>query len=159
MPANCTFILNNQPTSTLMCDGQGYAAFSGEVGHKNNPADVAKAAEGPLPTGTYYIIDRQSGGHLGWLWDWGATVFNNSHRENWFALYSAGRVVSDSVFVNGIKRGNFRLHPVGRRGRSEGCITLASPEQFQKLHDYLKSQPVAMIPGTNIRYYGTVSVR
>lgn|GEM_PF-168521 len=156
--ARCAFFLNNQPVSTLRCDGKLYAAFSGEKGYENNPADTSIPKEGPLPTGTYYIVDRQSGGHLGWFWDSLATIFNNSHRENWFALYRADKTISDYTFVNGVKRGNFRLHPVGNRGISEGCITLTSPQEFQKLRDYLKSQPVAVIPGTKIRYYGAVDV-
>lgn len=159
MPANCTFVLNNKPLSTLMCDGQGYAAFSGEVGHKNNPADVAKAGEGPLPTGTYYIIDRQSGGHLGWLYDWLKNRYTNSERENWFALYRNDGKIDDTTYVNGVKRGNFRLHPVGRQGISEGCVTLVSPPAFNKLRAYLKSQSPTTIPGTNVTYYGTLTVR
>jgi hypothetical protein len=47
-------------------------------------------------------------------------------RSEWFALYSAD-TADDWVFVNGVQRGNFRLHPKGPRNLSEGCITLADP--------------------------------
>lgn len=70
MPVKCTFLLNNQRMSALQCPGLGaVAAFSGDGASIDNPAATAKKDEGPLPKGTYYIVDRQSGGHLGWLWD------------------------------------------------------------------------------------------
>ncbi|WP_367949018.1 tlde1 domain-containing protein [Paraburkholderia sp. NMBU_R16] len=70
MPINCTFLLNNQPLTSLSCSGVGtFAAFSGMPADRNNPAAEGNAESGPLPRGRYYILDRQSGGHLGWLYD------------------------------------------------------------------------------------------
>jgi hypothetical protein len=52
-----------------MCDGMSFPAFSGMSGYENNPAATALTKIGPLPAGRYYIIDRESGGHLGWIRD------------------------------------------------------------------------------------------
>lgn len=61
--------------------------------------------------------------------------------------------------INGIRRGNFRLHPAGRLGESDGCITLQNPAQFDKLRAFLKAQPTFLVPGTLLRAYGKVTVR
>ncbi|APA86322.1 DUF2778 domain-containing protein [Paraburkholderia sprentiae WSM5005] len=82
-----------------------------------------------------------------------------SHRAEWFALYHIDQRIDDWMFVDGVRRGRFRLHPVGRSGESDGCITLSSREQFKALRSYLKAQPPAFIPGTTTRYYGTLNVK
>ncbi|NRO95780.1 DUF2778 domain-containing protein, partial [Paraburkholderia sp. NMBU_R16] len=50
-------------------------------------------------------------------------------------------------------------HTNGRFGISEGCITILSQTQFDKLRQFLLAQETKVIPGTNIKYYGTVEVR
>lgn len=160
MPVKCTFLLNNQRMSALQCPGLGaVAAFSGDGACIDNPAATAKKDEGPLPKGTYYIVDRQSGGHLGWLWDTVKDALVHSQRNEWFALYRNDGVIDDYTVIDGVKRGHFRLHPAGRLGESKGCITLASPAQFLRLRAFLKAQPALKIPGTTMDYYGTVEVR
>ncbi|RKE24365.1 uncharacterized protein DUF2778 [Paraburkholderia sp. BL23I1N1] len=160
MPASCYFTLNDQKMSALVCSGiGGMAAFSGKPSYVNNPADTAVESAGPLPTGRYYIVGRQSGGRLGWLWDWIKDTASHVQHDQWFALYRNDGTIDDYTFVNGVRRGNFRLHPNGRFGISEGCITLQSPAQFDRLRAYLTSQQTKFIPGTNISYYGTVDVR
>jgi hypothetical protein len=143
-----------------MCPGfGGVSAFSGKPRYVDNPSAQAVPDAGPIPKGTYYIIGRQSGGRLGWLWDFIKDRASDVHRDNWFALYRNGTSVSDYTFIDGVKRGNFRLHPSGRFGVSEGCITVQSQAQFDRLRAWLLSQDTKMIPGTNIPYYGTVMVR
>lgn len=160
MPAQCIFTLNRQSVSALYCVGLGgMAAFSGKPGYVDSPDAEAVPDAGPIPKGTYYIIARQSGGRLGWLWDWVKDHASHVHHDNWFALYRNDRIVSDYMFINGVRRGNFRLHPNGRFGISEGCITLLSPTQFDRLRTWLLSQHTKIIPGTTIPYYGTVTVR
>ena len=83
-------------------------------------------------------------------------LISNSDRQHWFALYAKG-TLSDFTFVEGIKRGNSRLHPIGKLGLSEGCITLDNLDDFNRLSALLLAQPVVTIPGTKIRYYGTVT--
>ncbi|WP_276330775.1 tlde1 domain-containing protein [Paraburkholderia bryophila] len=61
--------------------------------------------------------------------------------------------------MHGVRRGNFRLHPDGRFGINEGCIAIQSPARFDQLRAYLMAQDAKAIPGTNIRYFGTVDVR
>ncbi|WP_309296517.1 tlde1 domain-containing protein [Paraburkholderia terrae] len=63
MPVYCTFTLDNRETSMLDCLGFGAVpAYSGHGKGRDNPNDVADVGVGPIPPGTYYIIDRQSGG-------------------------------------------------------------------------------------------------
>jgi hypothetical protein len=160
MPAQCTFILNGKSVSTFLCSGlTGMAAFSGKRAYVDNPDAQAVADAGPIPKGTYFIIARQSGGRLGWLWDWARDRASHSERDQWFALYRNDNVIDDYTFVEGVRRGNFRLHPNGRFGISEGCITLLSQAQFDQLRKFLLSQETKIVPGTNIPYYGTVTVR
>lgn len=161
MPINCTFLLNKRPMSTLMCPGVGgFAAFSGMPADRDNPAAIANADSGPLPPGRYYIIDRQSGGHLGWLYDFARTHVYGTDRSQWFALYRADGKIDDETFVNGVRRGAFRLHPIGPQRRSEGCITLASPPGFEALSNYLRGHGATLaVPGTTVKAYGTVEVR
>ncbi|WP_062124962.1 DUF2778 domain-containing protein [Paraburkholderia monticola] len=160
MPASCTFTLNRRSTSTLVCAGFGsVTAFSGNGRHINSPDSTNVANAGAIPKGMYYIVDRESGGHLGWLWDGVKDLGADTHRAEWFALYRDDGAIDDWTLIDGVRRSNFRLHPVGRYGESDGCITLSSREQFKALRSYLKTQPPAFIPGTVTRYYGTVEVR
>ena len=160
MPISCTFTLNHKSISEFACPGFGSVpAFSGRNRYVNDPRSTAVPKAGPLPTGTYFIIDRQSGGRFGWLWDRIEDIGARTTRSEWFALYRNDDLIDDSTFVKGIERGHFRVHPVGRFGRSDGRITLPDVEQFNKLRAYLRSQPKGRIPGTAIDYYGTVSVR
>lgn len=159
--AHCTFLLNGKKTSWLLCDGYQFRAFSGNNGHENKPEDTAISRKGPIPRGRYYIVDRQSGGHLGWLHDLVHDMASGTPNRNWFALYrqTENGNVSDTVFVRGVKRGHFRLHPVGNRGISEGCITLVDPARFEILRAYLKARRVETIPGSKLLYYGTLDVQ
>jgi hypothetical protein len=111
----CTFSLNDQPMSGLVCNGRVYAAFSGLLGGRDNPAMAAVPDRGPIPPGVYYIVDHPKGGRLQWLNDEVRDAISDSHRATWFALYST-TTANDFMFVNGVKWGNFRLHPIGRLG-------------------------------------------
>lgn len=161
MPINCTFLLNNRSISTLMCPGiGGFAAFSGMPVDRDNAAAAGHADSGPLPPGRYYIIDRQSGGHLGWLYDFARAYGYGTDRSQWFALYRDDGKIDDETYINGVRRGAFRLHPIGPMRRSEGCITLTSPAGFTKLSGYLRSKgAILAVPGTGLKAYGTVEVR
>ncbi|CAJ9804222.1 Protein of uncharacterised function (DUF2778) [Burkholderia pseudomallei] len=69
MPIRCTFVLNNQSTSAFHCPTVGtLPAFSGRGSGRDNPEATAIEKIGPIPKGIYYIVDRQSGGNLGWLY-------------------------------------------------------------------------------------------
>nr|WP_307734724.1 DUF2778 domain-containing protein [Massilia oculi] len=108
---------------------------------------------GPIPLGAYYILDRQSGGLLGPLRD----LFND--KSQWFALYAADGKVDDETFCNKVKRGSFRLHPKGRVGISQGCITLNKLADFNTLRAFLKGSSPLVVPGTSLKAYGRVTVK
>jgi hypothetical protein len=93
LPVRCSFSLNDKLTSTFYCQGYGSVkAFSGQGIGRDNPRDTAMESIGPLPAGTYYIIDRQSGGRLGWLWDWlDAHGHISTDHSKWFMLWEPER--------------------------------------------------------------------
>jgi hypothetical protein len=66
----------------------------------------------------------------------------------------------DTTVINGVRRGSFRLHPMGPRRLSEGCITVVNHDQFRILADYLHKQGATLpIPGTTLKAYGYVDVQ
>jgi len=160
MALACTIKLNNQPMSMLQCPGVGnFAAFSGVGVGRDNPGAVSKFDIGPLPSGQYYIVDRESGRLLGALRDLFLKDIYGTDRSTCFALYRNDGVIDDYTFVNGVRRGNFRLHPIGPRHLSEGCITLANPKEFESLRTRLKNGPEISVPGSTLRAYATVNLQ
>lgn len=160
IPVRCTFALNNQTTSLLQCPGAGaFPAFSGRNKGRDNPAASALENTGPIPPGTYYIVDRQSGDHVGWLWDlWGRYGWGTTDHTNWFMLWNP--TTGDTTLVGKIKRGHFRIHPEGPRHLSEGCITVIDGESFKKFAAFLRSRGAELpVPGTTMKAYGTVHVQ
>jgi hypothetical protein len=55
------------------------------------------------------------------------------HSE-WFALWRDDGGIDDYTWIEGVKRGNFRLHP---GTLSEGCITLPHDSDFATLRNAL----------------------
>jgi hypothetical protein len=160
MPVRCTFVLNGQTTSSLYCSGFGSVqAYSGREQGRDNPRATAMSELGPLPVGTYYLVDRQSGGLAGWARDlWSEFGWGTTDRTKWFALWHA--YTGDTTMVDGIRRGNFRLHPEGPLRLSDGCIVVASHAEFDRLRHYIRShKPDLAVPGSDLRAYGTVEVR
>ncbi|MCC8396900.1 DUF2778 domain-containing protein [Paraburkholderia sp. MMS20-SJTR3] len=160
MPAGCLFLLNRKTTSVLTCRGLGgFEAFSGKATGRNNPDLTYRKNIGALPEGTYYLVDRQSGGRLGFVRDtWNAYGFGSTDHREWFMLWNPA--TGDKTNIYGIERGNFRLHPAGPQGLSEGCITVKRPYDFQRLAAYIRSHGMKVaVPGTSMKAYGTVIVR
>lgn len=160
MTVRCTFLLDDKPTSTLYCSGYGsVTAYSGTGSGRDNPKATAMKFVGPLPAGTYYLVDRHSGGTIGWLRDWYFSFeVGSSDRTKWFMLWNPHG--GDTTMINGIQRGNFRLHPEGSLHLSEGCITVVNHFEFDRLQRYIRArQPDLPVPGTTLRAYGTVDVR
>lgn len=159
MPATCFFRLNGKRMSTLEClDFGSVLAFSGNDIYVNDPNATAIPKNGPLPHGRYYIVHRQSGGRHGAIVDTANDTFNGTRRRDWFALYTTTPPGSDFLMIHGVRRSNFRIHPVGYWGVSEGCITLPNIHNFYALRSWLMRQSTSKIPGTNMDYYGTVTV-
>lgn len=129
--------------------GQTSQVFSGHGDHKNNPSSQDVANLGPIPQGTYYVTGRESGGTLGWLWD----VL--SGKDSWFALLADDGNIDDYTSVNGITRGNFRLHP---GSTSYGCITFSNNSWYSEWRSLLLGTSTRIIPGTSLVAYGTIRV-
>jgi hypothetical protein len=147
---DCKFRLNGKPMSQFVIGASAFPAFSGLNEHANKAAYMCVANSGALPLGKHHIVDRVSGGRLSWLRDLA--------KGQWFALYAADGKVDDETFCNGVKRGNFRLHPKSGRGVSQGCITLDNATDFGIVRNMLLASPPETIDGTEILRYGTVNV-
>ena len=155
---NFTFELNRMPVSRLVGDGVSYPAFSGSPPYVNDPSGINIPDVGPVPTGTFYIVDRPSGGMLGWLRDF------LSGADEWFALYRQDTLIDDKTDVCSegenvetlcVSRGNFRLHP---GSVSRGCLTLVNHDDYEQLRKLLLNTETGIVPGTSIPYYGTITV-
>ncbi|PBQ11190.1 DUF2778 domain-containing protein [Pseudomonas syringae pv. syringae] len=157
--AYCTFELTGQPMSQLKCSNhESYEAFSGLTGFANDPAAVGDLKQGPLPPGRYYILDRESGGRMGWLREPVSDLFARTDRSHWFSLYRDDGSIDDETVVSNVTRGNFRLHPIGPLGLSEGCVTMTSQLGFDQLSIYLRNMDGDRIPGSEKKYYGVLDV-
>ncbi|SAL36652.1 hypothetical protein AWB74_01451 [Caballeronia arvi] len=160
MPVNCTFLLNRRTTSTLSCSGFGdLEAYSGQNRGRDNPDAVAVPTIGPLPKGTYFIVDRQSGGMMGWAHDlWSRHGYGTTDRTKWFMLWNPR--TGDYTMIDGVRREAFRLHPEGPGRVSKGCITVTDKAGFERLQRYIRNGPPLMpVPGSTLKAYGTVQVR
>jgi hypothetical protein len=135
------------PLSAISLGATSFPAFSGEERHLNSPSHQC-LPNGPIPSGTYYIVDRESGGRLGSLRD----KFNKS--DWWFALYSDDLKVDDLTFCDKVMRGQLRLHPAGWTGRSAGCVTLPFMSDFLVLRQIILSQTKFDVPCVDMKAYG-----
>ena len=151
MLLNGYFKLNNQPMSKLEIGAFRLDAFSGDGEHRNKRGSMCLKDKGPIPVGRYYIVGRESGGRLGWLYD----IYDG--RSGWFALYADDGMIDDWTFCNNVQRGLFRLHPKGRSGSSQGCIVVDKETDFMSLRSFLLMQN-HKIPGTDIKTYGMIQV-
>lgn len=149
----CSFELNSQPMSAFHIGNISVPAFSGLKPYVNQRANSCLAHFGPIPPGTYYIVDRKSGGKLGWLWDMAG------NRSEWFGLYADDQQIDDEVFCEEVKRGNFRLHPMVGRGISKGCITIEKQSDFNRIRLMLRNAGTSAIPGTDLKTYGKITAR
>ncbi len=145
--------LNSNGTSRLeTIYGDHYPAFSGNPPYRNNPDSTSQPNIGAAPTGWYYIVDRPAGGLIGQI------NSLRSGKNEWFALYRDDGTPGDDTVVNGVIRQELRLHPKGPRGNSLGCVTLDKQSDFDLLRKRLLSTKTGLIPGTKIKYYGTILV-
>lgn len=149
---DCYFNLNWSIFSPFGYNGVSCTCFSGNGIHRNNPDSTAVASNGPIPTGVYYIVDRQSGGTLGGIRD------ALTGRSNWFALYRDDGTIDDETFIESVRRGEFRMHPTGPSRTSLGCITFQYAREFDSMRSFLRSSPITYIPDTGTITYGTVTV-
>ncbi|WP_343073019.1 DUF2778 domain-containing protein [Brenneria izadpanahii] len=116
---------------------------------------------GSIPAGKYWIVDRPAGG-LGtqvrtWFYDkWNYYAKDIPvGRGEWFALYRDDGSIDDYTWINGIKRGNFRLHP---GTVSKGCITLRTITDFQIIRNNLLRTSMVPVRSTSLMAYGSIEV-
>lgn len=148
----CTFELNGKPMSVFKVGATSFPAFSGLGVHTNLRVSACFANQGPIPPGEYYILDRESGGRLGWIRDlW-------SGRGSWFALYANDGVIDDETWCEQVKRGQFRLHPKGRVGISKGCIAIDQVSDYQFLRSIIKGG-LKNITNSELKAYAKVIVK
>ncbi|MFC7518396.1 tlde1 domain-containing protein [Herbaspirillum sp. GCM10030257] len=81
-----------------------------------------------------------------------------SGRTDWFALYAIDQRLDDETYCDQVRRGNFRLHPKGALGRSEGCVVIDQEADFRHLRMVLTSVSPVKVTGTNLKVYGTLQV-
>lgn len=155
----CTYVLNGEPLSRLVCDGVSYDAFSGNASSYVNDVRYQNVPKlGPLPLGKYYILDRESGGYMGRIRQPVSDLIAETDRSEWLSLYRDDGIIDDQTSINNIQRSAFRIHPIGPKGISEGCITLFSPLAFESLRHYIRNRQGETLPGRKIKYYGIVEV-
>ncbi|MDR5763572.1 MULTISPECIES: DUF2778 domain-containing protein [unclassified Caballeronia] len=165
MPLQGKFVVDNTLRATLTVLGVGvFQAFSGDGIYKNRGGCTAVPDAGPIPEGKYWIVARPTGGVASqaqaWMKDlWNDWVRNSpSNHGEWFALYRDDGSVDDWTWINGVRRGNFRLHPRGGAGISLGCITLESWADFQRLRHALLHTPKISVRAGRIEAYGWIEV-
>jgi hypothetical protein len=158
-----TFFLSDTVYSELIIVGLGsFQAFSGKGIYRNRGGCSAIPDAGPIPPGKYWIVDRPESGYGSKLQTLLRDVFNRaaydtrfSHKD-WFALYRNDGNVDDHTWVDGVKRGLFRLHP----GQiSEGCITLPIDSDYAAIRNAVLRSEAQPIPGgKGLLGYGTIEV-
>jgi hypothetical protein len=79
-------------------------------------------------------------------------------KDGWFALYAADGRIDDKTFCDGVERGNFRLHPKGSMGISQGCIVIDNELLFDQLAMKLRGSDQILVPGVDVKGYGIVTV-
>lgn len=150
----CSFELNNKPMSAFTLNQKAYAAFSGLGNSVNDASATCHKDAGPIPKGSYYILDRQSGGRLGFLYKL------LKPRTDWFALYAMDNQIDDFTdWCDDIIRGQFRLHPKGTSGISRGCIVIDNAAQFREIASYLRNRQPTVIPNTELTAWAKVTVK
>ncbi|MEX5384188.1 DUF2778 domain-containing protein [Cronobacter muytjensii] len=157
------FTINNADFSPLLIYGVGtFMTFSGDSTYRNRGGCVALPDKGPLLPGRYLIVDRPQGGagsriRTQVIDAWNSVAGVPSDHTQWFALYRADGLLDDYTWINEVKRGNFRLHPVGGQGLSLGCITLQHSSDFALIRDALLATN-KVVMGKGILTYGEIEV-
>ena len=158
------FLVNNEPLSPLTIFGVGtYMAYSGNNQYRNRGGCTMIPSNGPIPAGRYWIVARPTGGvgskALAWLKDeWNFYKGVQTDHAEWFALYRDDGLIDDTTWVNGVKRGQFRLHPAGGSGISLGCITLPSRGDFLRIRTAFLHTRTVPARNSGLQAYGTIEV-
>ncbi|WP_413184039.1 DUF2778 domain-containing protein [Paraburkholderia sacchari] len=158
------FLVNNALLSPLTIFGVGtFNAYSGNGIYRNRGGCTAIPENGPLPAGKYWIVDRPSGGIRSQVITEFKDTFNAikgrpSYHSEWFALYRDDGRIDDATWINGVERGQFRLHPMGGDGLSLGCITLPSRVDFLRIRNALLHTTKIPARNSGLNAYGSIEV-
>ncbi|KPW94091.1 hypothetical protein ALP58_200042 [Pseudomonas savastanoi] len=136
-----------------------FPVFSGIV-PVTNIAECAFIRNAALPVGTYWIVDAPAGSLANQLERAIKDFKNGTNHAEWFGLYNS-LTMSDHVFVNGVDRGSFRLHPLRPNGEGEswGCITFYNIPDFQLVRASLIGRNKVKVTGGNgLMAYGRIDV-
>lgn len=164
MPLQGKFVVSGQDLSPLVVPGVGkFPAFSGDGNYRNQGGCTARPNQGPIPAGRYWIVDRPQGGIKTRLINTAIEARFSLTRSpvnysDWFALYRDDGMIDDYTWAEGVKRGNFRLHPAGGRGVSLGCITLQSRADYAALRRAILRTPTVHLRDTGLSTYGWIDV-
>ena len=142
MTATLSMRLNGKDTTQLTiyyntdtdCTWKTYSVFSGASGFKNKPEETANKGKGPIPKGRYFVVDRPTGGKQDWIRQ---NISDFDGKLEWFALFADDGRIDDYTVVDGVRRGNFRMHP---GTRSAGCVTFTKKSDFDEIREILLSQ-------------------
>lgn len=149
---NWKFMLNDKEMSSFSHLGFSVPAFSGLPGSMNKCSSACLLKQGPIPPGTYFIVDRPTGGLLGRVRDWW------SNKSDWLALFAEDQDIDDWTLCQEVRRGNFRLHPKGVLGISQGCITIENRQDFYTVRNMIMATPRFAIRNREFLAYGKVQV-
>ncbi len=138
-----------------------FPVFSGQKPYTNDP-NCAYLPNSAIPVGRYWIVPRPEGSIANQIRGWVVDFWNNSDHSEWFALFNS-QTMTDSIFINGVARGGFRLHPLrpDGSGESEGCITFVRRTDFYTVRQALLRTQKIRVPGSRngLMAYGYVDVQ
>lgn len=145
-----TLILNGADYVPFNLYGVGvFMAHSGKGSCRNNGACRNIPDNGLIPPGKYWIVDRHEGNWFSQkqleIKDFTKRILNISPfgKSDWFALWRDDWRIDDDTWIEGVKRGSFRLHP---GASSKGCITIAHNSDFAMIHNALKNTSLVQFP-------------
>jgi hypothetical protein len=129
------------------------ATFSGNYQYRNDRNSSHVVSQGAIPLGRYFITEP-------YLYKpnspFGSDTFYKLFKDDGSPDDQTDVVDPSTGLVR--TRGKFRFHP---GSYSIGCVTVPKEDKkaWQRIEYLLKKTKVEFIPGTNIPYYGTLTVR
>ncbi|WP_235425228.1 DUF2778 domain-containing protein [Dickeya undicola] len=138
-----------------------FDVLSGRGSYINNPNCTNIPDQGPIPVGQYYIVDRPPSTFGNKIRNFGADLWFGTNHNEWFGLYNS-KTLNDHATTNGVRRGNFRLHPLRPDGSGEswGCITFFKVNDFIVVRNaLLKTRKIKVSASKNgLMAYGRIDV-
>lgn len=136
-----------------------FPVFSGLRGYKNT-IEFSGRENGPIPLGKYWIVNGPEGGIYSRFRTWQKQQKTGNKYGEWFALYRQDGFIDDVTYIDGRRRGSFRLHPLRPDGSgvSDGCITFCNRSDFYKFRSALLTTNTSKIHCSGLVAFGEVNV-